>query len=310
MRGDLQEVAMDISHFVVLVIALVMMQGAYLFTGYLSRSRFIRADKVFEALLAKQEEGTTDAKHGLRIVIVIIVFMTLFLLTTVCLMRFVHLISFAVMANGLCSGLLGFFIGTQLNPSGRSSQSIAGLAIGIACMILLSYAPSRLFANLGFVIMVVSMPISFKNIGFKTLLFISIGMLVYDAFNVYSTGLMGAVATSAMTANLPLIAQLPASIQTDSPTVTTVGLGDVIFPASWVMLAFRSADEHRNRRVILTTLLGNTLGWIVAMTACFHSDSGIPALIYLLPFTIGGYLMTAIPGKFHKSVTKTDETPS
>lgn len=254
------------------------------------------ADQPFPIELGVQMH-VSPAKVGrndLMTVAAIVLGMTAVLAALVALLKvfpFVLAYWFAAAASIMLSLLFGFY----LNPSARYANLLVGVVAAIALVAVQRMFPSWLTTNVLGALVCLAGLISLRMVPVRGLTLASLGLLIYDAYNVYVSGQMMALADGVASENVAMMIAVPSTVALDAESLLQVGLADVLVPGLWAMAAFRLGREHNTWRLAATTMAGIAVGWVATYTIFSLTNHPVPALLPLLPFTATGYFITAIP---------------
>ncbi|KAF9268677.1 hypothetical protein L218DRAFT_523744 [Marasmius fiardii PR-910] len=121
------------------------------------------------------------------------------------------------------------------------------------------------------------------------------GLFVYDIWWVFGTRVMVEVATGL---DVPIKLLWAKSVHfSDARGFTMLGLGDIVIPGTFVALALRFDTRDGRGRTpwfFYGTLTAYALGLVTTMTVMHVWGHAQPALLYLSPGCIGGFLLTAV----------------
>ncbi|KAL0581319.1 hypothetical protein V5O48_000695 [Marasmius crinis-equi] len=122
------------------------------------------------------------------------------------------------------------------------------------------------------------------------------GLFVYDIWWVFGTRVMVEVATGL---DVPIKLLWPKSLEfSGARGFTMLGLGDIVVPGTFIALALRF--DLRNGRKGKTpwffygTLTAYVLGLVTTMTVMHVWGHAQPALLYLSPGCMGGFVLTGV----------------
>lgn len=134
------------------------------------------------------------------------------------------------------------------------------------------------------------------------------GLFLYDVFWVFGTDVM---VTVAMSFDAPIKLQFP-RLATDPDTsiqFSILGLGDIVIPGIFIALLLRfdkSMAVEANggeelavgadfpKPVFNATIISYVLGLVSTVLVMYHFEHAQPALLYLVPFTVGVSFLTAV----------------
>jgi signal peptide peptidase-like protein 2B len=130
-------------------------------------------------------------------------------------------------------------------------------------------------------------------------------LFVYDVFWVFASeyfftsSVMMTVASGGRSGEaVPMMLRVPSSLQAVGPgaSYSAIGFGDVVFPGLLVSFTHRF-DLHKGfsglKSYFNLAALGYTLGFIAAEVALITTRHGQPALLYLVPSTLGVTVLVA-----------------
>ncbi len=190
--------------------------------------------------------------------------------------------------------LITYLLAYVLNSKGSIAQAVAGTAAATVITALHVLLPEVWpISALAATLMLSSVLIQYSKIPFRVLLFLSVGFFFYDVINVYGTGYMVDLAeqlTAQPTTN-SMIITVPSSLNLTAEPSAMIGLGDIIFPGFWMLLAFQTPSGTRRTYVVGATLAGISLGWVATEAILLLSSQPVPALMTLLPGALLGYLL-------------------
>ena len=117
------------------------------------------------------------------------------------------------------------------------------------------------------------------------------GLFFYDIFWVFFTPVMVTVAKSF---DAPIKLLFLKSVTSDGkPTFSMLGLGDIVLPGLLVAFAARCDACALQRRYFPLMVCGYAVGLAMANVAVAYFAQGQPALLYLVPCTLGPFLHAA-----------------
>ena len=116
------------------------------------------------------------------------------------------------------------------------------------------------------------------------------GLFLYDIFFVFGSDVMMTVATKI---DAPVVLKAPNPIGSTQP-YALLGLGDVALPSLLVSFLGRYGDARGERAWRLTATSAYAVGLLMAFAANEYWRAGQPALLYLVPATVGAGLCTAL----------------
>jgi len=127
------------------------------------------------------------------------------------------------------------------------------------------------------------------------------GLFFYDIFWVYGTDVMLTVAKS-IDAPIKLLFPKPLSELTEGGfPFSLLGLGDIIVPGIFLSLAYRfdvfmerKLEKRRRPVYFLAGLVSYVLGLVATLVVMKVFNAGQPALLYLVPSTLGFVYGTAV----------------
>jgi presenilin-like A22 family membrane protease len=266
------------------IVTMFIVHLLYIVTGVIAHHKFFDRDDISPLRF----DHATTASAKAFVIGQIVACMTGGLITVIVI---------AYVSKALLVALLSFVIGVavwsligiSLNPSWNWTQMVSGFVIA-AVLVLEQYLhPHWLLRDVIAGLVTMSILMNLRKIGLRTLVMIGIALVIYDALNVYGTGFMIDAAQVQAIEGVPMAVEVPKAF--------SIGNGDIILPGLWIMLAFRMAKIHGKKRVVVTTMLGNVIGWGAAFFVLVLSEYPVPALVCLIPCTAVGYLITAVPQK-------------
>ena len=116
------------------------------------------------------------------------------------------------------------------------------------------------------------------------------GLFLYDIFFVFGSDVMMTVATKI---DAPVVLKAPNPPDAATP-YALLGLGDVALPSLLVSFLGRYGDARGERAWRLTATSAYAVGLLAAFAANEYWRAGQPALLYLVPATVGAGLCTAL----------------
>ena len=116
------------------------------------------------------------------------------------------------------------------------------------------------------------------------------GLFLYDIFFVFGSDVMMTVATKI---DAPVVLKAPNPPDAATP-YALLGLGDVALPSLLVSFLGRYGDARGERAWRLTATSAYAVGLLMAFAANEYWRAGQPALLYLVPATVGAGLCTAL----------------
>ena len=116
------------------------------------------------------------------------------------------------------------------------------------------------------------------------------GLFIYDIFFVFGSDVMMTVATKI---DAPVVLKAPNPPDAATP-YALLGLGDVALPSLLVSFLGRYGDARGERAWRLTATSAYAVGLLAAFAANEYWRAGQPALLYLVPATVGAGLCTAL----------------
>ncbi|KAG7091048.1 hypothetical protein E1B28_010107 [Marasmius oreades] len=121
------------------------------------------------------------------------------------------------------------------------------------------------------------------------------GLFVYDIWWVFGTRVMVEVATGL---DVPIKLLWAKSLHfSDARGFTMLGLGDIVIPGTFITLALRFDLRNGRTRTpwfFYGTLTAYVLGLVATMTVMHVWGHAQPALLYLSPGCIGGFVLVAV----------------
>ncbi len=288
-------------YFVPDLLFIAVLLPAYYFTiAWLSRSRYINhdyADFPWEMIPgmskthAPQSTGRVAVTSSLQIGTIALV-MSGILLSTYLLLQIAQDFH-QVFIVGLQWLVLTMFFSLVLNPTMSKGLAWLGTCTATALILVQSNWPGNwiIAGSMGLMV-TTSLLMMYRNIPLRAIVVLSVGLILYDILNVYGTGLMeDAIDLMGKQARASAMISVPQSVKAGSLPAIEVGLGDILFSGLWIIFAARTASETKQRRVLFTTMLGITVGWVLCDIICHTTHRGVPALMTLLPCAAIGYLL-------------------
>jgi len=269
----------------------------YLVIAWLSRSKYINeevTDFPWEWIPGMKQGGTSRevaVSSSIQVGTIVLV-MSGVLLGMLLILQFTKNFH-EVLIVGLDWLILNFFFGSILNPRLSKRVAMAGVTVATVLIVLrfnwsnywILNGPMSLLGTTAILML-------YRNIPLRAILVLSAGLVIYDVFNVYGTGLMeDTVNQMSDRARTSAMMTIPKTITPTSAASSIVGLGDILFPGLWITLAARTSNETNQRRVLLTTILGTTIGWVGSAIILHLTHTGVPALMTILPCAATGYLL-------------------
>jgi presenilin-like A22 family membrane protease len=278
----------------VIVFVFVLIPSYYLLVGFLSVSSLVNEASVF-FLGSKKSDRAPEKKAArwqanLSRVLGIALLMTGFLLLfTLTISHFPDIYAWGERVNHALMAWILF--GYILNPKKRLVLHAVGIAVSAGTMTALVFWPEIwIVQDVTAIVTLAGVMLMLRNLRFSRLAICSAGLFLYDLTNVWITGFMLRLkcATDDATANMAVL--IPDALSAGSKILLSIGTGDILIPGVWMMLAFRTAVEHKNPYVVVLTLLGIIAGWIAATATLILTSYPVPALVFLVPGAAAGYL--------------------
>jgi len=127
---------------------------------------------------------------------------------------------------------------------------------------------------------------------FRQTLLIALGMTAFDVTNVYFTGLMMHLIEQLQIGTTPLTLSVTPEIG-EHIKITMIGLGDIIFPGSLIIYAYRTAKQYAKNSLWICSLFGYFVGLLITiiMVNFFGSQ---PATLFLYPGVFLGFWLALV----------------
>ncbi|EGG16536.1 peptidase A22B family protein [Cavenderia fasciculata] len=133
------------------------------------------------------------------------------------------------------------------------------------------------------------------------------GLFLYDIFWVFGTDVMVTVAKSF---DAPIKLLFPKDIFASTYQFTMLGLGDIVMPGIFIALLLKfdrslaSSDKTMKTTYFTSNLISYALGLMTTIFVMHTFQAAQPALLYLVPYCIGGSLIVALAkGQFKKLIS-------
>lgn len=169
------------------------------------------------------------------------------------------------------------------------------IALSISCVLCAIYAYSRHWMASNAIAVALSVQgIALLSLGsYKTGVTLLAGLFFYDIFWVFGTDVMVTVAKSF---DGPIKIVFPRNVFAAEFTMSMLGLGDIVIPGFFVALLLRyDVKFHKNRRPFFNaTFVAYILGLVATIFVMHTFKAAQPALLYLVPFTVGASFFTAV----------------
>lgn len=268
----------------------------YLLVGWLSTSRFVNleATNVGDALNQEKLAGRESGRWRFLKPIAVVFVAATVLLGCVGLLAWLHADAMSLLLLSADWFLFFALVAFQLNPQQRGWQVPAALAFATALVAVHATWPANWVVSVtnGTLFLVAAL-LAWRTIRLPLLCVLSAGLFFYDITHVYGTGLMEYVAASGG-ATSSVMMTIPQTMAVAAEPAYQVGLGDIMIPGLWVLVAFRVAAASGQRAVIATTIIGIILAWGATIATLELTEHAVPALLFLMPGAALGYFAAAL----------------
>ncbi len=290
------------------VFFLLVLPALYVGTAALATTPRIKAINILPPFVDSGERAAhhPSARPRIAVVVSVLIGMTVILCSMAVLVYWLPVIidDFMYFATIL---LVGDLIGRLLAPArlldatpvglGRRLLNLGRYFVGfaVAWVVVGLVSDWSNWLSLGVIALAcaASAMLSFSRISARLLALVSVALVCYDAIHVFGTGLMQVVADQAYATSQQEgaivigMVNIPSALDLAAPTSVAIGLGDIVTPGLWVMVAALTT-QHPNT-VMFTTIVGIMIGWIACLTVSELGYLYLPALIFLMPGSMAGY---------------------
>jgi presenilin-like A22 family membrane protease len=180
-------------------------------------------------------------------------------------------------------------------PKGHFSDLLASTASVLTMAPWVLY-PNWLSIDVAALVMATSALIVPKASGFRSLVYVEIGIVLYDIYSVFASGLMMGMARFALphgVPDVPILMVVPSQFDLAATYTRALGLGDVVLPGLMIMAAASFVGHGIGRRLHYGGIVGYALGLLVTFAVLEGLHAAQPATLYLVPGTMLGIGLVA-----------------
>lgn len=274
--------------------------GLYLLAGYLAFSKNKIVERIEAVKLPKEPQ--TKSRAVLQVIIIATFFAIVLSIINIVISHGLDFRKIILFVTWLIILIFtsGILHQTALNSLARNTISVSFATI-------LSYSwyayPNWLTIDTTTLILVIQFLLTFRNISIKQSALIACGIMIYDAFMVFGTGVMQKVAGEAISNGkvlMPILIMIPQSLSLESKAIFVEGLGDVVLPGLVVMCAMRESIRLSMPTLTMGACAGYIMGSLISLMVLIVFNFPQPATIYLMPGVFVGLLSVA----WHKRLIK------
>jgi presenilin-like A22 family membrane protease len=151
------------------------------------------------------------------------------------------------------------------------------------------FHPSLVTLNYTALVVAAIILLAWKDIPLKMIVSMAVIITAYDIYAIFYSNIM--IELSEKMVLLPACLIFPVGHFSDYHLIL-IGLGDIVFPGTVVIYAFRNARRIQKIIIGYITLLGYLLGHLVCFTLIYYSQVIQPGTIYLYPSSLLGLFIS------------------